>query len=117
MGRNRGYLALTAGIAGGAEVVVVPEIETTPDAIAHEIRAASNRAGPIAILEMPLLLSRRAWKMGSFWPRYVQMPGSDTVRHPAGAKVGLRHNRQAIFDLSHTRCGPSGTLRFLAFRP
>jgi hypothetical protein len=49
MGRNRGYLALMAGIAGGAEVVVVPEIETTPDAIAHELRAASNRAGPIAI--------------------------------------------------------------------
>ena len=77
---------------------------------------------PIALaqsrfLETPLLLSRRAWKMGSFWPRYVQMPGSDTVRHPARAKVGLRHNRQAIFDLSHTRCCPSGTLRFLAFRP
>jgi 6-phosphofructokinase 1 len=43
MGRNCGYLALMAGIAGGAEVVVVPEIETTPDAIAHELRAAYER--------------------------------------------------------------------------
>ena len=40
MGRNCGYLALMAGLAGGAEVVVVPEVETTPDAIAHELRAA-----------------------------------------------------------------------------
>jgi 6-phosphofructokinase 1 len=43
MGRNCGYLALMAGIAGGAEVVVVPEVETTPDAIAHELRAAYER--------------------------------------------------------------------------
>ena len=31
MGRKCGYLALMAGIAGGAEVVVIPEIETTPE--------------------------------------------------------------------------------------
>ena len=46
MGRNCGYLALMAGIAGGAEVVAVPEVETTPDAIAHELRAAYNAARP-----------------------------------------------------------------------
>ena len=43
MGRNCGYLALMAGIAGGAEVVAVPEVDTTPDAIAHELRAAYER--------------------------------------------------------------------------
>lgn len=43
MGRNCGYLALMAGLAGGAEVVVVPEVETTPDAIARELRAAYER--------------------------------------------------------------------------
>ena len=31
MGRKCGYLALMAGIAGGAEVVVIPEIEPTPE--------------------------------------------------------------------------------------
>lgn len=40
MGRNCGYLALMAGIAGGAEVVVIPEIETTPEQVAVELRAA-----------------------------------------------------------------------------
>ena len=43
MGRNCGYLALMAGIAGGAEVVAVPEVDTTPDAIAHALRAAYER--------------------------------------------------------------------------
>ena len=43
MGRHCGYLALMAGIAGGAEVVVVPEVETTPEAIAYELRAAYER--------------------------------------------------------------------------
>jgi 6-phosphofructokinase 1 len=40
MGRNCGYLALMAGIAGGAEVVSIPEIETTPEQIAQMIIAA-----------------------------------------------------------------------------
>lgn len=43
MGRNCGYLALMAGIAGGAEVVVIPEIETTPEQVAQELRAAYER--------------------------------------------------------------------------
>jgi 6-phosphofructokinase 1 len=50
MGRNCGYLALMAGIAGGAEVVVVPEIETTPDAIAQELRAAYERGKAHALV-------------------------------------------------------------------
>ena len=43
MGRNCGYLALMAGIAGGAEVVLIPELETTPEQVAQELRAAYER--------------------------------------------------------------------------
>lgn len=43
MGRNCGYLALMAGIAGGAEVVVIPEVETTPEQVAQELRSAYER--------------------------------------------------------------------------
>jgi 6-phosphofructokinase 1 len=49
MGRDCGYLALMAGIAGGAEVIVLPEVETTPSAIAAELRAAFERGKPHAI--------------------------------------------------------------------
>jgi 6-phosphofructokinase 1 len=37
MGRNCGYLALMAGIAGGADSVVIPEADVEPDAIAKNL--------------------------------------------------------------------------------
>ena len=43
MGRKCGYLALMAGIAGGAEAVVIPEKEIPPEEIAEEIRQAYLR--------------------------------------------------------------------------
>jgi 6-phosphofructokinase 1 len=39
MGRDSGYLALMAGIAGGAEFVVIPEMETDPEIIVDRLRA------------------------------------------------------------------------------
>ena len=38
MGRKCGYLALTAGLAGGAEAITVPERETDPEQIAETLR-------------------------------------------------------------------------------
>ncbi len=43
MGRHNGYLALMAGIAGGAEVVVIPEIEFTPEQVAETLGKAYER--------------------------------------------------------------------------
>lgn len=40
MGRKSGYLALMAGIAGGAEIVIIPEIETAPEQVAEEFGTA-----------------------------------------------------------------------------
>jgi len=40
MGRDSGYLALMAGITGGAEVIVIPEVETHPEQVAKDLRAA-----------------------------------------------------------------------------
>ena len=43
MGRKCGYLALMSGIAGGAETVVIPEVETDVGQIASEILGAYRR--------------------------------------------------------------------------
>jgi 6-phosphofructokinase 1 len=43
MGRDSGYLALMAGIAGGAEVIVIPEAPVAADDIAAELLAAHDR--------------------------------------------------------------------------
>lgn len=50
MGRNCGYLALMAGIAGGAESVVVPEAPVEPDVIAAELDAAYARGKAHALV-------------------------------------------------------------------
>ncbi len=43
MGRNCGYIALMSGIAGGAEVIALPESELKPSEVAERIRAAYQR--------------------------------------------------------------------------
>ena len=50
MGRDSGYLALMAGIAGGAEMVVIPEVKTEPEEVARELRAAYAKGKPHAIV-------------------------------------------------------------------
>jgi len=50
MGRKCGYLALMAGIAGGAEAVVIPEREVAPEQIAEEIRQAYLRGKSHALV-------------------------------------------------------------------
>jgi 6-phosphofructokinase 1 len=47
MGRDCGYLALMASIAGGAEMVVIPEVETTPETVAKgDTGSLRKRQGP-----------------------------------------------------------------------
>ena len=43
MGRNCGYIALMSGIAGGAEVIALPEQELSPAEVAERLRAAYQR--------------------------------------------------------------------------
>lgn len=50
MGRDCGYLALMAGIAGGAEVVIIPEVEVNPEDVATGLRTAYERGKAHAIV-------------------------------------------------------------------
>jgi 6-phosphofructokinase 1 len=50
MGRDCGYLALMAGIAGGAEAIAIPEIETSPEELANDVRCAYRRGKAHAII-------------------------------------------------------------------
>ena len=50
MGRDCGYLALMAGIAGGAEAIVIPEMETSPEDLAKELFASRERGKKHAIV-------------------------------------------------------------------
>lgn len=50
MGRDCGYLALITGITGGAEAIVTPEVETSPEDVAKAIRDAWKRGKSHAIV-------------------------------------------------------------------
>jgi len=50
MGRDCGYLALAAAVAGGAESVIIPEMETDPETLAAELRGAYQRGKPHALV-------------------------------------------------------------------
>lgn len=50
MGRHCGYLALMSAVAGGAEYVVLPEIETDPEKIAEVLTAAYEKGKAHAIV-------------------------------------------------------------------
>ena len=50
MGRQCGFIALMAAIAGGAETVVLPEVETDPDHIANVLSKAYERGKSHAIV-------------------------------------------------------------------
>lgn len=50
MGRHSGWLAMTTGIAGGAEYVLVPEVKFDLDEMCHELREAYDRGKRYSII-------------------------------------------------------------------
>lgn len=50
MGRDCGYLALMAGIAGGAEYILLPEVESDPEEVAEKLRLAYEHGKEHAII-------------------------------------------------------------------
>jgi 6-phosphofructokinase 1 len=54
MGRDCGYLALMSGIAGGAEAIVIPEVETKPETLVNILKESWARGktnGMIVVAE------------------------------------------------------------------
>jgi len=52
MGRNRGFLALEVGLAGGAEIILVPEIKFNLDKICERLKTAHKRGKTSEIIVM-----------------------------------------------------------------
>lgn len=66
MGRDSGYLAMMAGIAGGAETVVIPEVETDPNAVAQELIDAYSRGKTHGLVVVAEGAKYDAEKLASF---------------------------------------------------
>jgi 6-phosphofructokinase 1 len=50
MGRHCGYLAVSAAIAGGAEAVIIPEADTSPEDLVRQLHASRERGKKHAIV-------------------------------------------------------------------
>jgi 6-phosphofructokinase 1 len=67
MGRDCGYLALMAGIAGGAESIVVPEAEVSPDEVAEQVREAYERGKSHALVVVAEGSKANAHALGEYF--------------------------------------------------
>ena len=60
MGRTAGWLALTTGVAGGGDVILIPEIPYRLEAIVAKIRDRARRGKKFSIIVIPRARSRTA---------------------------------------------------------
>jgi 6-phosphofructokinase 1 len=70
MGRNCGYLGLMAGLAGGADVIVIPEIPTDPEAVATELRSAYARGKSHALVVVAEGAAYNAERLGGYFSEH-----------------------------------------------
>ena len=75
MGRKCGYLALMAAIAGGAEAVVLPEVEADPEEIASILGNAYKRGKSHAIVVVAEGASYNAQKLAKYFIKHQDKIG------------------------------------------
>jgi len=67
MGRDYGYLALMAGIAGGADVIVTPEFEQEPEEVEASLRQVYERGKKYALVVVTDGARNNAEKMKEYF--------------------------------------------------
>jgi len=117
MGRGCGYLALMVGIAGGAEYVVIPEVETDPEELAQGLRAAWERGKPHSLVIVAEGAKYNAARLDEYFKAnrerlgfelrvttlgYVQRGGEPTA---ADRLLGTRLGAAAVEALAQGRHG------------
>jgi 6-phosphofructokinase 1 len=101
MGHNSGWLALGAGIAGGADVILIPEIPYDMTSIAQAIRRRSKRGTNFSIVAVA-----EGAKSREDWTAWQQ---AETKRDKARTKVERRAAKLELTALETKHTG--NTLR------
>ena len=107
MGRDCGYLALMAGIAGGAEAVIIPEVETDPDAVAAELRAAYERGKSHAIVVVAEGAAQNAEQLAHYFVEHQEL--GFELRVTTLGHVQRGGSPTAVDRLLATRLGAAAT--------
>jgi 6-phosphofructokinase 1 len=77
MGRGCGYLALMSGIAGGAEAVVIPEVEMDPEDVAMRIQEAYQKGKAHAIVVVAEGAKYNATALDAYFQEHHERLGFD----------------------------------------
>jgi 6-phosphofructokinase 1 len=112
MGRDCGYLALMAAIAGGAETVVIPEVEADPEAVARDLNDAYDRGKAHALVVVAEGAKYNAAALAQYCSEHRDRLGFDLRVTTLGHVQ--RGGAPGAFDrLLATRLG-AGAIEFLA---
>jgi 6-phosphofructokinase 1 len=120
MGRDAGFIALYAGIAGTADVILVPEIPWAMEKVCEKIRArdaAGRRFSIVVVAEGVTMPSGDVGVMGESLPGQMKRVGgvADTIAREIQERTG-KETRSMV--LGHLQRGgsPTGYDRLLATR-
>lgn len=120
MGRDAGFIALYAGIAGTADVILIPEIPWAMDKVCEKIRArdaGGRRFSIVVVAEGVTMPSGDVWLIGESLPGQLRRVGgvADTIAREIQARTG-KETRSMV--LGHLQRGgtPTGYDRLLATR-
>lgn len=113
MGRDCGYLALMTALAGGAEAVVLPEMDASPQDVARQLRDAHRRHKPHGIVVVAEGARYSASALAAYFKRHPQETGFE-LRVTILGHV-QRGARPTAFDrLLGTRLGAAAVDRLAA---
>lgn len=113
MGRGSGHLALVAAVTGGAEAVLIPEVEHAPEGVAYQIRSAYARGKKHAIVVVAEGAKYNAEHLAAYFKEHAQELGFEM----RVTKLGhvQRGGAPGVFDrLLATRLGAAAVDRLLA---
>ena len=105
MGRHAGWIALHSGIAGGADVILIPEIPFSLDAVADKIRARDVSGSNFSII----VVAEGALEIGH---DLIYQDQGDARRAPrlGGIGIHLQHDLERVTG-RETRCVVLGHLQ------
>ena len=94
MGRSAGWIALHSGIAGGADVILIPEIPYTIDGIVKKIDERNNAGKPFTLIAVT---EGAVEKGGSAVIGRVVEDSADTVRF-SGVSAKIASQLESVID-------------------